>query len=151
MKIEGPSKSDNVSTSKKSKAAGDGGDAFKTMLSGGARPATGATPSHTIASIDVLLAAQGAEDPAEKKSRKRAMDRGDKLLDMLENMRMAMLSGGISVGHMISLADTVAQHREKITDPALVAILDEIDLRAQIELAKMARAFEEHEKSRGKA
>jgi hypothetical protein len=30
----------------------------------------------------------------------------------------------------------VASHREKIDDPRLVAILDEIDLRAQVEIAK---------------
>jgi hypothetical protein len=48
-----------------------------------------------------------------------------------------MLGGNLTVGHMIDIADIVASHREKITDPALTSLMDEIDLRAQVELAKM--------------
>ena len=55
---------------------------------------------------------------------------------------MAMLNGSLTVGHMIDIADVVASHREKITDPALTAIMDEIDLRAQVELAKMRVAMD---------
>ncbi|HPF78465.1 MAG TPA: flagellar assembly protein FliX [Alphaproteobacteria bacterium] len=40
------------------------------------------------------------------------------------------------------MADVVASHREKINDPKLTALLDEIDLRAQIEIAKMRKAME---------
>ncbi len=38
---------------------------------------------------------------------------------------------------MIDVADVVATHRDKIDDPGLTAIMDEIDLRAQVEIAKM--------------
>ena len=43
---------------------------------------------------------------------------------------------------MIDVADVVASHRERIHDPALTAVMDEIDLRAQVELAKMRAALE---------
>ena len=55
---------------------------------------------------------------------------------------MAMLGGSLTVGHMVDMADVVASHREKIADPALTAIMDEIDLRAQVELAKMRVSME---------
>ena len=48
-----------------------------------------------------------------------------------------MLGGNLTVGHMIDVADVVASHREKIDDPTLTAIMDEIDLRAQVEIAKI--------------
>jgi hypothetical protein len=41
------------------------------------------------------------------------------------------------IGSACDVADVVASHREKILDPELTAIMDEIDLRAQVELAKM--------------
>jgi len=114
MKIEGPNKADSASSAKKSKGASSTDGAFKTMLSDSPAQAAPSSAARTIASIDVLLAVQGAEDPAEKAARKRMQQRGHNLLDMLENMRMALLSGRMSVGHMLSLADTIAGHREKL-------------------------------------
>jgi hypothetical protein len=38
---------------------------------------------------------------------------------------------------MVDIADVVASHRQKVQDPGMVEIMDEIDLRAQVELAKM--------------
>ena len=69
-------------------------------------------------------------------------ERADHILDRLENLRMAILSGSMTLGQAIDIADVVASHREKISDPKLTAILDEIDLRAQIEIAKMRKALE---------
>jgi hypothetical protein len=63
--------------------------------------------------------------------------RAGTILEKLEQIRIKMLGGGLTVGDMINVADVVASHREKITDPSLTAIMDEIDLRAQVELAKM--------------
>ena len=53
-----------------------------------------------------------------------------------------MLSGTLSVGNLIDIADVVASHRERLKDPQLCSLLDEIDLRAQIEIAKMRMALD---------
>ena len=53
-----------------------------------------------------------------------------------------MLTGQLTVGHMIDIADVVASHRERINDPTLTSVMDEIDLRAQVELAKMRVALD---------
>lgn len=142
MKIEGPKKTDQAGKKDKSKSVSTGDDRFKTLLSADAKGASFSSAAQSIASLDVLLAAQATEDPTEQKARKKMADRGDRILDKLEQMRMALLTGRLTVGHLVSLADVVASHREKISDPALLAIIDEIDLRAQIELAKMTRAFD---------
>jgi hypothetical protein len=140
MKVEGPNRTQqSSSTQRKSRISGDG--SFGDMLADSADSAAGASATHSIAHIDALLAAQEAESPTERAARKRMHTRASTILDELEQMRMALLTGTLTVGHVIDIADVVAQHREKIMDPRMTAILDEIDLRAQIELAKMRMAM----------
>ena len=142
MKIDGPGKSQQASqTQRKGKTSGTGG-AFGEYLTEGAEQAEAPSATHSIAHIDTLLAVQETENPTERAARKRMQARADTLLDELERMRMALLTGTLTVGHVIDIADVVAQHREKIMDPRLTAVLDEIDMRAQIELAKMRQAMD---------
>ncbi len=140
MKVEGPNRTQSSSpTQRKSKVSGDG--SFGDMLTDGADAPSGAAATHSIAHIDALLAAQEAESPTERAAKKRMHSRASTILDELESMRLALLTGTLTVGHVVDIADVVAQHREKIMDPRMTAILDEIDLRAQIELAKMRMAM----------
>ncbi len=97
--------------------------------------------AQSISQIDALLAVQGAEDPTERAARSRMQARSEKILDELEKVRMAMLSGTLTLGHMVEIADVIASHRERVQDPVLTDIMDEIDLRAQVELAKMKMAI----------
>lgn len=143
MKIDGTRSSSDINRKNEAKKTSSGDGTFKTMLGGGSAATSstaGAGLSAGIASVDALLAAQTAEDPAQQKSRKRMRERADQILDKLNDLKIAMLTGAVTVGHMVSIADVVASHREKITDPELSAILDEVDLRAQIELAKLQMA-----------
>jgi len=144
MKIRGPGQTQGPSKSSgKGKASGSDasfGD-FITKETPSAAPSQGA---QSIAQVDALLAIQGAEDPTAGASKKRMRKRSTIILDELEKLRMAMLGGTLTVGHMIDIADVVASHREKIMDPALTGIMDEIDLRAQVELAKMRVALAAH-------
>lgn len=144
MKITGPDKTSKTSGTKKASGSkASGSTEFSGLL--GAEDISEA--AHTsaagaIARLDSLLAAQGAEDPAERASRGRMRKRADSVLRGLDKIRMGMLTGNISVGNLIDIADVVASHRERIQDPQLASILDEIDLRAQIEIAKMRMALD---------
>lgn len=142
MKIQGPGQTKGPSkTGSKGKVSG-GDSSFGDMMAK-ETPGTGATQSsQSIAQVDALLAIQGAEDPTAGASKKRMRKRAGHILDELEQIRMAMLGGSLTVGHMIDIADVVASHREKIMDPGLTSIMDEIDLRAQVELAKMRVALD---------
>lgn len=136
MKIDGPNKTQKSGeTKKKSKVSGDG--SFGNMVEGGPSGAGSSNATQSIAQLDSLLAVQGGEDPTEKSRRNKMAMRANTILDQLETMRMALLTGQLTIGHVIDIADVVASHREKITDPELTALLDEIDLRAQVEIAKM--------------
>jgi hypothetical protein len=137
MKVEGPNRTSQADQTRKKDKVSSGGGSFGKMVAGETSETQGSAASQSIASIDSLLAIQGADDPAQRAARKRMRHRADTLLNELDRIRMGLLSGSLTVGHVIDIADVVASHREKIMDPQLTAILDEIDLRAQIELAKM--------------
>jgi Class II flagellar assembly regulator len=144
MKITGPDSVHKTSGAKKtSKASGSGGVQFGALLETGESEA----PSHAsatgvIAGIDSLLAAQEVDDPAQRAARKRMRERGEDVLKQLDKIRLGMLTGSLSVGNLLDVADVVASHRERINDPQLSSLLDEIDLRAQIEIAKMRLALD---------
>ncbi len=144
MKVSGPDSTQKVSGTKKtSKAGSTGGVQFGSLLETGETEA----PAHTsatgvIAGIDSLLAAQEVDDPAQRSARKRMRARGEDVLKQLDKLRLGMLTGTLSVGNLLDIADVVATHRERINDPQLSSILDEIDLRAQIEIAKMRMALD---------
>lgn len=141
MKIDGTKSSSDIKKKKSASKTSSGGGEFGAMMasqgSSGADASLGASMSSSIASVDVLLAAQSAEDPAQGKAKKRMVVRASSILDKLNDVKMSMLSNDINVGHLISIADVVATHREQIIDPEMSAILDEIDLRAHVELAKL--------------
>ncbi len=142
MKIRGPGQTQGPSKSDKKGKVSGGDSSFGDFMAKEAPSAGTSQNAQSIAQVDALLAIQGAEDPTAGASRKRMRQRADDLLDELERIRMAMLSGNLTIGHMIDIADVVASHREKIMDPGLTAIMDEIDLRAQVELAKMRVALD---------
>ncbi len=143
MKIDGPSGTQKAGATKKTGSKGTSGTSFGGLLgSDEASETAHAAASNVIARVDVLLAAQGSEDPAERASRGRMLQRSDNVLVQLDKIRLGMLTGTLTVGNLLDIADVVASHRERIGDPQLAGLLDEIDLRAQSEIAKMKMALE---------
>ena len=97
---------------------------------------TGATPSGTIHTI---LAVQGLDEHHGER-RRQAAARGHDLLDILEDLRQHLLGGTVPKDILDRLSVVVATNRASIDDPDLTAVLNEIDLRAQVELAKLGRS-----------
>jgi hypothetical protein len=141
MKIEGPGKTQSASSSKKAERK-TGTSNFGDFMAGETAPSAGARATQSIATVNSLLAVQGAEDPAERAARRRTYERGDNILKELDKIRLALLGGELRASHMLDIADLVAAHRERIQDPAMSILMDEIDLRAQVELAKMRYMLE---------
>jgi hypothetical protein len=94
------------------------------------RPAAQVAPATTL---DALLALQAVEDPLLKK--KKLVRRGTQLLDTLDEMKADLLTGRVSEGRLNQLMAVLGQAREK-ADPGLDALIDDIELRARVELAK---------------
>ena len=93
------------------------------------------TAVSALAGIDALLGAQEVDDAAYRESKGKA--RAEELLDNLDDLRMDLLSGNVSREKLKSIANLVSKNRPEVDDPRLSQILDEIDLRAQVELAKL--------------
>ena len=86
------------------------------------------------ANIDALLAMQGIEDPAER--RKRSVQRGKGALDVLDELKIGLLSGNFNASTVSRLRDAAANLKSTSGDPGLDAVLSEIELRVEVELAK---------------
>jgi hypothetical protein len=137
MKVQDSKGVSPSSKTKKPSATADSDVDFSLFMGSEAPESSAARATQTIARVDVLLTVQGVDNPAERSARKQARARAGAVLGELEKIRIALLGGNLTIGHMIDVADVVASHRENVTDPTLTAIMDEIDLRAQVELAKM--------------
>lgn len=144
MKIEGPNKTNKTTGASKSGGVSSAdAAAFRGLMATEEAPEAAQTAAtKQIASLDILLAVQSVEDPTERSARKRMAARANDILSSLDQIRTGMLTGTLTVGHMIDIADVVASHRDRIHDPALTSVLDEVDLRAQVEIAKLRVALD---------
>ena len=87
------------------------------------------------AGIDTLLALQGIEDdPIER--RKRSVQRGKRALDVLDDLKIGLLSGNFDTSTVVRLRDAAANLKSSSGDPGLDKVLSEIELRVKVELAK---------------
>lgn len=114
-----------------------GGSGFVLPDMGGAPETRAATAPKAAAGIDALLALQGIEDPTER--RKRSVRRGRGALDALDDLKIGLLSGSLDNTTVMRLRDAAANLKETSGDPGLDAVLSEIELRVEVELAKAAR------------
>ena len=71
--------------------------------------------------------------------RRRALQRGERLLDALEDLRLGLLSGTLPRGQLAALVRLSREQAPLADDPRLAEILAEIELRAAVELAKLER------------
>ena len=92
------------------------------------------SPMQPIAAVDSLLALQEIE---QKSQRGNAVARSREMLGLLEDIRIGLLSGHIPEQKVHNLSNLASEERQAFEDKGLINILDEVDLRAQVELAKM--------------
>ena len=92
-----------------------------------------------LGAVDALLVAQAVEDCTDREARQRHLRRADDILDMLEELRHGLLMGTVPEATLMRLAEMVRSRKEACSDPRLAALLDEIELRAEVELAKLGR------------
>ena len=92
-----------------------------------------------MTALDSLLMIQQVDGSVEREARRRLVRRGEELLDGLEDLRHGLLMGEIPKARMMALAQSVRSRRENCGDPRLGALLDEIELRVEVELAKLSR------------
>ncbi len=87
-----------------------------------------------VTGVGALIGLQEVEDATERATRGRK--RANNLLNQLDEMRIALLSGTLTKEQLLRLSAIVQAQKAQIDDPGLAQILDDIDLRARVELAK---------------
>jgi hypothetical protein len=133
IKIDGPSSLRSGSVKRTGRSEGGGGK-FSKAIQDESAAASSVSTTNAVTAVDSLLSLQEVDDASARASRgkKRALD----LLDGLDELRHGLLFGGLSRDRLMALARLVQTRRAQVDDPRLAEILDEIDLRTQVELAK---------------
>jgi hypothetical protein len=88
-----------------------------------------------IAALDSILMLQGLDDSTQGRSK--GLAHGEQLLDLLDSVRDGLLAGEIPRATLNKLAAAVTRRHEVFADPKLQDVLDQIELRAHVELAKL--------------
>ena len=135
MRIYGPNGTTLGSLSANVRKTSSGGFALPDTTS--APETRAAAAPKATASSDALLAMQGIEDPVER--RKRSVQRGRGALDVLDELKIGLLSGNFDASTVSRLRDAAASLKSSSGDAGLDALLAEIELRFEVELAKVGQ------------
>jgi hypothetical protein len=145
MKVGGPSGPSAVGGARPAASPAAAGG-FEPIASPGASGAAGVSRAggvSAISSLDALIALQEVGGPLER--RRRATGRAGRILDALDELKIELLAGGLTPTVVEALARAVRDQRALTDDPRLEGVLDEIETRAAVELAKLESArFAEH-------
>jgi Class II flagellar assembly regulator len=134
MRIQGPMGAAAAATSAAPRRAA--ASTFSLSEGSDARAAgSPATALRNVGGIDALIALQGVEDPAER--RKHALKRGRAALDALDDLKIGLLGGDLEPATLTRLKSAAAFLKDGSGDAGLDGVLGEIELRVEVEIAKM--------------
>ena len=132
MRIYGPNGTTIGSQAGGAKRAGTSGFSLPDLSS--ANDARAATAPRAAGNIDALLAMQSVEDSVER--RQRSVKRGRSALDVLDDLKIGLLSGSLDGATVQRLRNAAADLKSSSGDAGLDHVLAEIELRVEVELAK---------------
>jgi hypothetical protein len=134
MEIKGPGRIESGVVRRVAKGTPSPSSPFQVSESGEVRGAIVSGPG-PIGALDSILMLQGLDDSTDGRSK--GVAHGEQLLDMLDQVRDGLLAGGVPRSTLNRLANAVSRRHDAFNDPKLQTILDEIELRAHVELAKL--------------
>ena len=110
--------------------------AFNKALSAGETQSSSAmSGTAPLTSVNSLLALQ--ETPTATDGRSKGLLRAEELLEHLDAIRHGLLLGHISKNQLRNIVKVISTQRDKNLDPALTQLINDIELRAKVELAKL--------------
>jgi hypothetical protein len=138
MEIKSSSRIQSGSVRRYSPASSSSDSAFKVSDAPEPARATMVAAPGPLTALESILTLQNVDDASSGPSK--GLAHGEQLLDLLDNVRDGLLSGGIPRATLNRLANAVSRRHETFADPKLQGVLDEIELRAKVELAKLEQA-----------
>jgi hypothetical protein len=135
MKVTGPSGAGQTTARGAPRSAAEGFALPDASPVGEALPASRAASVIGVSSIEALLTLQAVGEPLEK--RRKAVRRAETILGVLDEIKLSLLDGGVPPAALDRLVLAVRLERGGADDSRLQALLDEIETRAAVELAKI--------------
>ncbi len=131
-----------ASAGNKKKASGKSGE-FAEQL----REAAGASEASEVmetsavgGGVESLLAVQAEGSATDERKQRLTHQYGADLLDRLGRIHADLLAGAISKDRLCELAQAVRAQRKRCQDPKLNEIISQIELRAEVEIAKLTQS-----------
>ncbi len=108
--------------------------------------ASAASAASPTSPINNLLSLQEIQDDG--RGKQKLVQQGEDMLDSLEKLRRAILTGSVPVHVLRNLNSQLSAKKQYVADPALLAIIEDIELRASVELAKIETAMQNQQAGR---
>lgn len=129
-------KDSSLSKTKKTTSNGNFSAYLQDVMQTSVDAISGATP---LSPADAIFAAQMVGEEEEKALRKKQVERGQTLLDKLEEIRNGLLRGYIAKEDLMEIMKFVREQKFEAQDARINDIVAEIELRVEVELAKLMK------------
>jgi len=137
MRVTGASQTTKARSSKSARRSSGAGGAFEVGRGRGQRRASSLRGPVALANADTIMAVQMVDDADQRK--RKTVDRGNEMLDLLDDLKVGLLAGHLAEQKLEKLKRAVTQKHLISGDRYLEDLMKQIDLRARVELAKMAK------------
>ena len=118
---------------------GDGAFASALHRATSAPSANAAPGVGSVFAVGSLLSVQETLDATAEVAKNKLRRFGNDVLDHLDDLRLGILEGSVSKERLSGLARMLREKRDQVDDPRLNALIGEIELRAEVEIAKLTR------------
>jgi hypothetical protein len=140
MRVIGTSQAAQTRSKRPARRSGGAGGSFEVARGRGQRRASSLRGPVALANADTIMAVQMVDDADQRK--RKTVDRGNEMLDLLDELKVGLLAGRVSEHSLKRLKLTVAKKDLSAGDRHLEDLMKQIDLRARVELAKIAKSSE---------
>lgn len=138
MKTSGVDRSRDIASARRKAAKGGDGRGLFAALLHGTEAADNPLPAASSSSlaVDGLLGLQEVPSATEGPARGKRQQHGTDILDAIDALRMDILAGAVPLARLAQIVALLQKRPPRSDDAVLEAVLDEIELRAAVELAK---------------
>jgi hypothetical protein len=133
MRVDRPGGANTVASARTVRRSGSG--TFTLATEETSQDVTANTGVSSVGGIEALMALQGIEEPGER--RRRALTRGRNALDALDDLKIALLAGELDGEAVLRLRAAASGLKDRSGEPGLDSVLAEIELRVEVEIAKL--------------
>ncbi len=138
LKVNDINKANELNKTKNAKKIG--GESFSAYLSETMKTSSNQVASTSGISVaDAIFATQMVSNEEEREIRKKLIKRGQSLIEKLEEIRDGLLVGYVSKDELINISRMLKENKTSSSDEKLQELLAEIELRVEVELAKLTK------------